>query len=175
MKKSAPTIIFVIVCLGAIIAAFAVGLGIRKIRFAGVDTRAEVVAESKKPAEKPVRDEVAAKPSTTPQTPAQLEDTSSQEEEPGFSGERMQGMKEQPANVSEEEPEPMRESRPQLSEREGRPQLSQQEAWAQLSQEDKDKLREEMRELMDRRDEMTNEEMKNAQAEIRERYGLPSR
>jgi hypothetical protein len=65
MKKSEPTIPFVIVCIGALIAAYAIGLEIRKIRFKGAQIPAKVVTKSKKPAEGPAKDKVAAKPSTT--------------------------------------------------------------------------------------------------------------
>jgi hypothetical protein len=72
----------------------------------------------------------------------------------------------------------MRESRPQLSEREGRPQLSERKSITQLSElseEDKAKLKEELREFMDRAKDWTVEETRKARAEIYERYGLPTR
>ncbi|MHC4188956.1 MAG: hypothetical protein ACYSUB_04680 [Planctomycetota bacterium] len=81
MKKSEPTIPFVIVCIGALIAAYAIGLEIRKIRFKGAQIPAKVVTKSKKPAEGPAKDKVAAKPSTTLETPDQSQDTASAEEE----------------------------------------------------------------------------------------------
>jgi succinate dehydrogenase/fumarate reductase flavoprotein subunit len=146
MKKSEPTKAFVIVCIGALIAAYGIGLAIRKIRFAGAQAKAKVVTKSKKPAEEPAKDTVAAEPGTTPETPVQSQDTPSAEEE-------------------EERPEPVRERFASRS----------QEGRLQISEEDMAKLREEMRELMDRRHEMTKEELRKAQAEIHEKYGLPPR
>ena len=78
----------------------------------------------------------------------------------------MQGVREQFANVSEEErPEAVRE-RFGGTKREGRIQLS------QLSEEDHEKFREELREVMARAraEKMTEEETKRAMAEIVEKY-----
>ena len=144
MKKSGPTIAFVIVCIGAIIAACGIGLGIRRIRFTGAEGQAKMVTKSKKPAEEPAKDKVAAKPSTTPEIPGESQDRPSPEEESR-------------AAMSKRLAGEWREARPQLSE------------------EDSAKLREEMHVLMDRAKEMTAEERKKAQAEIFEKYGLPSR
>jgi hypothetical protein len=184
MKKSEPTIPFVIVCIGALIAAYAIGLEIRKIRFKGAQIPAKVVTKSKKPAEGPAKDKVAAKPSTTLETPDQSQDTASAEEESTLSDETTQRTGAQFTIISKEErPDSMRESRPQLSEREGRPQLSERKSITQLSElseedlseEDKAKLKEELREFMDRAKDWTVEETRKARAEIYERYGLPTR
>ncbi|MHC4484995.1 MAG: hypothetical protein ACYS4T_07260, partial [Planctomycetota bacterium] len=135
MKKSEPTIPFVIVCIGALIAAYAIGLEIRKIRFKGAQIPAKVVTKSKKPAEGPAKDKVAAKPSTTLETPDQSQDTASAEEESTLSDETTQRTGAQFTIISKEErPDSMRESRPQLSEREGRPQLSERKSITQLSE-----------------------------------------
>ena len=175
MKSVVSTKAFVIVCIGALIAAYGIGLGIRKIRFAGAKIQAKVVTKSRKPAEKPLTYKVAAKPGITPETTAQSTDNPSPEEEPGLSDESTQPTREQFANVFEEErPEPVRE-RFGGRRREGGPQPSERGGRPQLSEEDHSNLREEMRELRERRDEMTEEEMKKAQAEILERYGLGPR
>ncbi len=176
MKSSGSTKAFVIVCIGALITAYGIGLGIRKIRFAGVEAQAKVVTKSRKPAEGPAKYKVAAKPGTPPETPSQSTDNPSPEEKPGLSSERTQPMREQFTNVSEEEkPEDMRERFSGRRQREGRPGHSERGSWAQLSEEDKAKLREEIHELMDRAEEMTEEERNKAQAEIHEKYGLSSR
>jgi len=103
MKTSAPKIAFVVVWLGVLIAAYVIGLGIKKIRFSEAEAQVKVVAKSEKPAEELARDKVAAKPNTTPETPIEWEDSPSPEEEPRLSGERMQGIRSQFTNGSEEE------------------------------------------------------------------------
>lgn len=178
MKRSTPTIAFAIVWLGVLIAAYVIGLGIKNIRFSGAEAQAKVFAKSEKPAveptgdaEEPSRDKVAAKPNTTPETLVVWEDSPSPEEEPGLSGERMQGIKVQFTNSSEEA-NVYEEERPEATpERSGG-------GWPplpQLSEEDMANFREEMQELRDRAGEMTEEERRNTQAEIAERYGFAAR
>lgn len=164
MKTSAPKIAIAVVWLGVLIAAYVIGLGIREIRFAGAQAQAKVVIESKKPAEEPVKDIVAAEPGTIPEIPDESENVPSPEEEPRLSDERMQGMRAQLTNVYEERPEA-------VPERSGG-------GWPespQLSEEDVANFKEEMQELRDRAGEITEEERRNIQAEIAERYGFAAR
>lgn len=149
-----------------IIVAFAIGFGIREVRIAGAPAQPKVVAKSDKPAEEPAKEKVivAAEPGNTVETSAESQGTASAEEEPTLSSNTTQGTTAQFTIISKEErPEPMREGRPQITH------------FSELSEEDQAKLKEDMQEFMDRAGKMTLEERKKATAEIKERYGLPSR
>ena len=52
MKQSGTTIVFVLVCVGVLVAAFVIGIGIRKARFGGAENgSATVIAPEKSPSE----------------------------------------------------------------------------------------------------------------------------
>jgi len=57
MKQSGITRLFVSFCIAVLFAAYGVGLGIRQIRFAGIETQASAAVKPEKPADKFESDE----------------------------------------------------------------------------------------------------------------------
>ena len=51
MKQSGISRLFILVCIAVLFASYGVGLGIKKIRFAGVETQVSAAAETEKPAD----------------------------------------------------------------------------------------------------------------------------
>ncbi len=57
MKQSGRSNLFALVCIAVLLGAYGVGLGVRRVRFAGVEEQASAAAETEKPADKPESDE----------------------------------------------------------------------------------------------------------------------
>jgi len=168
MKKSGMTIVFVVVCIGVLVAAYGVGVCVREIRFRRARVETEVAAEADKPGAEPQAERGAQKP--TPAADAQVPDAAASPERGGeFGGGRMAGMRERFENMSEEE---RREAMARMRERFGG---RRREGGPQLSDEDRAKMREEMEKLRERSEEMSEEEMAEARAKIFEKYGITPR
>ena len=176
MKKSGMTIVFVIVCIGVLVAAYGVGVCIREIRFSRAQAGTEVTSETEKPEIKSSTPSVAKEsdssdPDREPEIPA---DPNNQRSEDGSPRQRMgdpgraTGMftREQLENMSEEE---RQQAFAQMRERFGN---RRREGGPQLSEEDRVKLREEMESLRERWGEMSDEEKEKVEAEFTEKYGF---
>lgn len=53
MKQSGTTRLFIFVCIAVLLAAYGVGIGVKKIRFAGVEEQAPAAADTEKPVDEP--------------------------------------------------------------------------------------------------------------------------
>ena len=168
MKKSGMTIVFVVVCIAALVAAYGVGVCIREIRFRRARVETEVAAEVEKPSIEPQTEGVARDPMVA-REPQGAEGGPSPERGAGFGGDRMAAMKERFENMSEEE---KKEAMAQMRERFGG---RRRDGGPQLSDEDRAKMREEMEKLRERSEEMSEEEMAEARAKIFEKYGITPR
>ena len=182
MKQSGIPRLFILVCIAVLLASYGVGLGARKIRFAGAKTKAAAAADTDKPADNPESgdeevaaeegdasdssEEVAAEPS---EEPAEEVAARPERREGGRRGMMGEGMRERFQNMSEEE---RREAMAQMRERGGRGRGEGGGGSQQLSEEDREKLRAEMEELGARADEMSEDEMRQARSEIMEKYGI---
>ena len=167
-KQSGKTILFVLVCIGVLVAAFGIGTWIKEIRFSGVKNESETAAAPEK-------------------SPGELESSRAQARQmpgPGGemdgggdlspeqrteSGEQRAGMRDRFENMTEEEREKFRT---QMRDRFGG---RQRDAGPQLSEEDRTKMREEIEALMARSDEMSDEEREQARNQINEKYGITPR
>jgi hypothetical protein len=176
MKKSGMTIVFVIVCVGIIVAAYGVGVCIREIRFSRAQAGTEVTSETEKPETKTSAASVAKKPEppdedresqTSPDPNNQRREDGSPRQRMGDPG-RATGMftREQLENMSEEE---RQQAIAQMRERFGN---RRREGAPQLSEEDRAKLREEMESLRERWGQMSDEEKEKVEAEFTEKYGF---
>ena len=183
MKQSGITRLFMLVCVAVLLAAYGVGLGVRKVRFAGVETPVAAAAKTERPesdkseadadkgaASKP-SEEVAAEPSE--QADGEVAARPERPEGRGMGG---GGMRERFQNMTEEE---RQEAMAQMRERGGRTRGQGGGGggggFQQLSEEDREKLRTEMEELGARAGEMSEEEMRQARGEIMQKYGITPR
>ncbi|MBL7185574.1 MAG: hypothetical protein ISS70_04560 [Phycisphaerae bacterium] len=186
MKPSGKTTLFALVCIAVLFASYGVGLGVRKIRFAGVEGQASADVKSEEPADESDEEavaaeegtsgpseEVAAEPSADPD-----EEVAARPERPEGGRMRGEGMRERFQNMSEEE---RQEAMAQMRERGGRGRGGgggEGEgrgggAFSQLSEEDRDNLRAEMEALG--AGEMSDEERQQARTEIFQKYGITPR
>ena len=178
MKQSGKSSLFVLICIAVLLASYGVGLGVRKVRFAGIKAQASVAPKPEKSAEKSKpdgTDKIVA--DAAPQTGDEPQEEQSRQEEPQEEpsrrrqrpeGGRMmgEGMRERFQNMSEEE---RQEMMARMRERGGRRGGG---AFTQLSEEDRESLRAEMEELGARAGEMSEEEMREARGQIMEKYGI---
>jgi len=169
MKQSGTTIVFVIVCIGVLVAAFAIGLCIREIRFSGATNESATVSKPEKSA-----GELETRRAQARQMPSiggMDSDGELSTEERTALVERRAGMRERFENMTDEEREAFRA---QMRERFGGrrrdmgPQL-------QLSEEDRAKMREEIDSLRKKWDQMSEEEREKARNQISEKYGFTPR
>ena len=176
MKKSGFTFLFIIVCVGVLVAAYGVGVCIREIRFRGGQEETDVTAKDDKPdteakpegvAQKPTPPDANQAPETSPAVTAQEPNEGPAPQMMGrFGG--MPGMPtpEELQNMSEEE---RQAAMAKLRERFGG---RRREGGPQLSEEDRAKFREEMEKVRERWSEMSDEEKKKVEAEFTEKYGF---
>jgi hypothetical protein len=166
MRQSGKTIVFVLVCIGVLVAAFAIGICIREIRFNGAknETSSAAVPE-KSPGE------LESKRAQVRQMPGEGMDRNSDlsPEARAALVEQRSGMRERFENMSDEEREKFRA---QMRERFGG---RQRDAGPQLSEEDRTKMREEIDALRARWDQMSDEEKEQARNQISEKYGVTPR
>jgi len=167
MKQSGKTILFVLVCIGVLVAAFAIGTWIKEIRFSGAENETQTATFPEK-------------------SPSELESDRAQARRmPGSGGmdgggglspeeraglvEQRSGMREQFENMSDEEREKFRA---QMRDRFGG---RQRDMGPQLSEEDGTKMREEIEALRAGWEEMSEEEREAARNQISEKYGVTPR
>ena len=169
MKQSGTTIVFVIVCIGVLVAAFAIGLCIRQIRFGGAENESATVAKPEKSAAELKTRRAQAK--QMPGIGGQEGSGAPSTEDRTALVEQRAGMRERFENMTDEEREAFRA---QMRERFGGrrrdmgPQL-------QLSEEDRTKMREEIDALREKWDQMSEEEREEARNQISEKYGFTPR
>ena len=166
MKQSGTTIVFVLVCVGVLVAAFAIGICIKKIRFGAENESITANAPEKSTGE------LARNPAQARRMPG-----------PGGMGrggelspeqrtelvEQRAGMRERFENMTDEEKEKFRA---QMRERFGG---RRRDMAPQLSEEDRAKMIKEFEELRAKSEEMSEEEREEARRKISEKYGLTPR
>ena len=166
MKQSGTTVVFVLVCIGVLVAAFAIGICIRNIRL-GNESIATTAPE-KSPSELAKEREQARRMPGTEGTGRSSE--LSPEQRAALVEERA-GMRERFENMTEEEQEKFKaQMRERFSgrRRDMGPQL-------QLSDEERTKMREEIDALRENWDQMSEAEREEARNQISEKYGFTPR
>jgi hypothetical protein len=167
MKKSGTTIVFVLVCIGVLVAAFAIGICIRKIRF-GAENKSIAAAPEKSPIELAREREQARR---MPGNEGTGRDSELSPEQRAALVEQRAGMRERFENMTDEEREAFRaQMRERFSgrRRDMGPQL-------QLSDEERAKMREEIDALREKWDQMSEAEREEARNQISEKYGFTPR
>ena len=173
MKKSGMTIVFVIVCIGVLVAAYGVGVCVRELRFYRARTGNEAVGKTDKPATESQSEAVA-------QNPTLPSGDQGPEERPAFGEQGPEGGPPRPRMGFGGPGMPTREDFANMTDEEGRAAFAkmrdrfggrQREGGPQLSEEDRAKMREEYETLREKWPEMTDEEKQKVEAEFREKYG----
>lgn len=167
MKQSGKTIVFVIVCVGVLVAAFAIGICIRKIRFGGAGNESITAITPEKSPSELERDRAQAR--RMPGSGGMDRGSDLSPEERTALVEQRTGMRERFENMTEEEKEKFRA---QMRERFGG---RRREMGPQLSEEDRAKMIKEFQELRAKSEEMSEEEREEARRKISEKYGLTPR
>ncbi|MHC4432102.1 MAG: hypothetical protein ACYTBS_09705 [Planctomycetota bacterium] len=183
MKQSGKSNLFALVCIAVLLAAYGVGLGVKKVRFAAVAEKAPTDVEPEEKADvsedkvvaagetlepKP-SEEVAGEPA---EEPAEEFAARPQRREGGRRGMMGEGMRERFQNMSEEE---RQEAMAQMRERFGGRRRGEDGGggpFGQMSEEDREQFRADMEELRNRAEEMSDEEREQARNEIFEKYGI---
>jgi hypothetical protein len=167
MKQSGKTIIFVLVCIVVLVAAFTIGLCIREIRFNGAKNESVTAAKPEKSAGELERKQAQAR--QMPGIGGMDRGSDLSPEERTALVEQRSGMRERFENMTEEEREKFRT---QMRERfSGR----RRDTGPQLSEEDRAKMREEVDALRAKWDEMSEAEREQARNQISEKYGVTPR
>jgi len=169
MKKSGKTIVFVLVCIGVLVASYAAGLGVREIRFSEAKAETVSVAKPEKSAIEPESESAPAQARPMPGIGGMDRGGPPSPEQSTESGEQRAGMRDRFENMTEEEREKFRT---QMRDRFGG---RQRDMGPQLSEEDRTKMREEMEELRAKWEEMSEEEREAARNQISEKYGVTPR
>jgi len=167
MKQSGTTIVFVLVCVGVLVAAFAIGICIRKARFGGAENEsATAIAPEKSPSE---LERNRAQARQMPGSGEMDRGGDLSPEERTALVEQRTGMRERFENMSEEEKEKFKA---QMRERFGG---RRRDMGSQLSEEDRAKMIKEFEELRAKSEEMSEAEREEARRKISEKYGLTPR
>jgi len=177
MKKSGISIVFVIVCISVLVAAYGLGVCIREIRFFHAKAGATTGEKTEKPQTSSSAKDVTQK-TTSPDEDREPDARPAPDgpvPEDGPSRPRMGGPGGAPGMPSREELENMseeerREVFAQMRERFGGRRRG--GLGTQLSEEDRTKMREEFEALRERSEDMTEEEKAEARAKIFEKYGI---
>jgi hypothetical protein len=167
MKQSGKTIVFVLVCVGVLVAAFAIGICIRKMRFGGAGNESVTTTAPEKSPIELERERVQAR--RMPDSGGMNRGGDLSPEDRATLVEQRAGMRERYENMSEEEKEKFRS---QMRERFGG---RRREMGSELSEEDRAKMRVEMEELRAGWEEMSDEEREEARKKISEKYGFTPR
>lgn len=167
MKQSGSTVVFVLVCVGVLIAAFAIGICIRERRFSGAKDEPQTATVPEKSPGELERERAQARRMPGSERMGMGGDLSPEERTALV--EQRTGMRERFENMSDEEREKFRA---QMRERFGG---RQRDMGPQLSDEDRAKMMKEFEELRAKSEEMSEEERDEARRKIIEKYGLPSR
>ncbi len=157
MKQSGTTIIFAIICVAVLLAAFGVGICIREIRFSGTKNESKTGNELE-------RDRPQGRPMPGPGSRNRARDASP-EERAGLVEERAK-MRERFENMSEEE---RQEYRARMRERFGGRRRGGESQ--DLSEEERARLEEERRQMRERWESMSEEERQEYTTQMRERFG----
>jgi hypothetical protein len=164
MKQSGKPIVFILVCVGVLVAAFAIGICIRGIRSGGAKNESEVAAKPEKsPGEIERKREQARR---MPGSGGMARGGDLSPEERTALVEQRTGMRERFENMSDEERDKFRA---QMRERFGG---RRRDMGSQLSEEDRAKMMKEFEELRARSEEMSEAEREEARTKISEKYGL---
>jgi len=188
MKQSGKSNLFALVCIAVLLGAYGVGLGVKKVRFAGVEGQVSAAAGPEKPADESDDEAVATSETAEPEPSEEVaeepaEEVAARPERPegrrGMRGGGMmgEGMRERFQNMSEEE---RQEAMAQMRERFGGRSRGGGEgrgggAFSQMSEEDRENFRADMEELGASAEEMSEEERRQARTEIFEKYGITPR
>jgi hypothetical protein len=167
MKKSGTTVIFVLVCIGVLVAAFAIGICIRKIRLGNESvtttipekTPTQLAREREQARRMPGAGETRRNSELTPEQRAELV-------------EQRAGMRQRFENMTDEEREAFRA---QMRERFSGRRRGDMGPQLQLSDEERAKMREEIDALRKNWDQMSEEEREEARNKISEKYGFNPR
>jgi len=167
MKQSGTTVVFVLVCVGVLIAAFAIGICIRERRFSGAKDEPQTAMVPEKSPSELERDRAQAR--RMPGSGGMGMGGDLSPEERTALVEQRTGMRERFENMTDEEREKFRA---EMRERFGG---RQRDMGPQLSEEDRTKMREEIEELRARWEEMSEAEREEARNQISEKYGFMPR
>ena len=171
MKQSGTTIVFVLVCVGVLVAAFAIGICIRKVRFSETGNESVTATAPEKSPIELERERVQAR--RMPGSGGMDRGGDLSPEERTALVEQRAGMRERFENMTEEEREKFTA---QMRDRfGGRRRDMGREMGPELSEEDRTKMREEMEELRAGWEGMSEEEREQARNKIFEKYGLTPR
>ncbi len=183
MKKSGKSNSFAVVCIVVLLGAYGVGLGVKKVRFAGVEEQTSADAGPEKPADE--AETVAASENAASEPSEELAEEPSEEPEEelaarperreGRRGMMGGGMSERFQNMSEEErQEAFAQMRERMGSRGGRGggEGGGRGGFSQMSEDDRENLRVEMEGLQAGADGMSEEDMRQARSEILEKYGI---
>ena len=166
MKKSGTTVVFVLVCIGVLVAAFAIGICIRNIRLGNESVT--TTAPEKSPSQLAREREQARR---MPGTEGMRRNSELSPEQRAELVEQRGQMRERFENMTDEEREAFRaQMRERFSgrRRDAGPQL-------QLSDEERAKMREEIDALRENWDQMSEAEREEARNQISEKYGFNPR
>ncbi|MHC4146549.1 MAG: hypothetical protein ACYSUD_17445 [Planctomycetota bacterium] len=181
MKQPGKTSLFALVCVSVLLSAYGVGLGIKKVRFAGIEAQVSADIEPEKPAAESGEEAVAASKNAEPESPDGPEDEVAQEQEEEDPDPRLErregrgmiseGMRVRSQNMSEEE-RLMAQMRARFGGRGRGEGGGGGRGGHGLSEEDRESYRAEMEELGARADEMSEEELSQARRKVMEKYGI---
>jgi hypothetical protein len=167
MKKTGTTIIFVIVCIGVLVAAYGIGLCIKKIRLGETKNESVTAANPEKSAGEIENEQTQA--GQMPGVRGMDRERELSVEERTALVEQRAGLRERFEDMTDEERE---EFRAQMRERFGG---RRRDSGPQLSEEDRAKMREEISALRARWDQMTEAEREEARNQIGDKYGFTPR
>ena len=187
MRQSGRTTLFVLICIAVLTAAYGVGLGVRKMREAGIKIHISMGDDTKKPADKPEptpkaepskvvaftetppEEELAEEPAEEPSEEPQ-EEFAAQAERPD-----VVAKKEQFQKLPEEEKRKILAQKRKYAEEKGRAEgRGGRGGFQQLSEEARDDFRTKMEALGAQAEagEISEEEMRQARGELLQEYGM---
>ena len=178
MRQSGRATLFVLICIAVLCAAYGVGLGVRKMRAAGIKIHISMGDDTQKPADEP--EPKPAEPVAPAQTAAKPSDqdepvVEAAEEKPETPPAQAQGAdlkakKEWFQSLSEEEQQEMIAKKRASFAGKGRSEgLG---AFQQLSEEERADFRAKMETLGAKAGDMSEEEMRQARTELMQEYGI---
>jgi len=167
MKQSGTTIVFVLICIGVLVAAFAIGICIRNIRLGNESIT--TTAPEKSPIELAREREQARR---MPGTEGTGRNRELSPEQRAALGEQRAEMRERFENMTDEEKEAFQA---QMRERFSGRRRGDMGPQLQLSDEERAKMREEIDALREKWDQMSEEEREEARNQISEKYGFSPR
>mgnify|MGYP001051779800 CR=1 FL=1 len=167
MKKTGTTIVFVIVCIGVLVAAYGIGLCIKKIRLGETKNESVSAVESEKSTSESEGRRAQAR--QMPGIEGMDGERELSTEERAALVERRAGTRERFENMTDEEREAFRA---QMRERFGG---RRRDSGLQLSEEERAKMREEISALRENWEQMSEQEREEARNRISDKYGFTPR